>query len=345
MIPATTPGRHPATTPLWQQQLAGAICDPEALARALELDPALFVRAAAASRLFRLRVPLSFVRRMRPGDAADPLLRQVLPAAAELLEQPGFGPDPLAEHAALKAPGLLQKYQGRALLITTGACAVHCRYCFRREFPYADQLGNDALQQAVAAISADRSIEEVILSGGDPLTLSDARLRAVTDLLAPIPQLRRLRLHTRLPVVLPARVDAGLLEWLTHLPWPVTVVLHANHANEIDAEVAAACASLRAAGATLLNQAVLLKGVNDSVAALTDLSRQLFAAGVLPYYLHLLDRVRGAAHFEVPEATARELVGQLAATLSGYLVPRLVREVAGGPAKLGVPPQFPPWKM
>ncbi|HTC53491.1 MAG TPA: EF-P beta-lysylation protein EpmB [Steroidobacteraceae bacterium] len=345
MIPATTTGRQPAPPPTWQHELAGAITDPGALARALGLDPALFPAAGQASELFRLRVPLSFVGRMRRGDPADPLLRQVMPLAAELADRPGFGPDPLAERAAFKAPGLLQKYQGRALLIATGACAINCRYCFRREFPYAEQIGNAALSQALEAIAADPSIEEVILSGGDPLTLSDARLRSLTDQLASIPQLRRLRLHTRLPVVLPSRVDAGLLTWLRDLPWPVAIVLHANHGNEIDAEVRAACAGLRAAGASLLNQSVLLHGVNDSVVALSDLSQRLFEAGVIPYYLHLLDRVRGAAHFEVPEATAQQLIGQLAATLSGYLVPRLVRELPGGPAKITVAPQFPPWKM
>jgi EF-P beta-lysylation protein EpmB len=345
MIPATTTGRHPAPPPTWQQELAQAITDPAALARALGLDPGLFPAATEASELFGLRVPLSFVRRMRPGDPADPLLRQVMPVAAELADRPGFGPDPVAEGAAFKAPGLLQKYQGRALLIATGACAINCRYCFRREFPYSEQIGNAALSQALAAIAADSSIEELILSGGDPLSLSDLRLQALTEALAPIPHLRRLRVHTRLPVVLPARVDAGLLRWLRALPWPVAIVLHANHGNEIDAQVRAACANLRAAGATLLNQAVLLRGVNDSVAALSDLSQRLFEAGVVPYYLHLLDRVRGAAHFEVAEATAQQLVGTLAATLSGYLVPRLVREVPGGPAKITVAPTFPPWKM
>jgi len=345
MIPATTLGRHPASPPTWQQELAGAITHPETLARALGLDPGLFPAATQAGGLFALRVPLSFVARMRPGDPADPLLRQVMPLAAELAEQPGFGPDPLAERSAFKAPGLLQKYQGRALLITTGACAIHCRYCFRREFPYSEQIGAGALDQALEAIGADTEIEEVILSGGDPLSLSNARLQALTERLAQIPHLRRLRLHTRLPVVLPSRVDAGLLRWLAALPWPVAVVLHSNHGNEIDASVRAACASLRATGATLLNQTVLLRGINDSVAALSELSQRLFAAGVVPYYLHLLDPVRGAAHFDVSDAVASQLVGQLAATLSGYLVPRLVREVPGAPAKLAVSPQFPLWRM
>jgi L-lysine 2,3-aminomutase len=345
MIPATTLGRQPASKSSWQQQLASAITDPQTLAGVLGLDPALFPAAGQASELFRLRVPLSFVQRMRHGDPADPLLRQVMPLAAELADAPGFGPDPLAERDALRAPGLLQKYQGRALLIATGACAIHCRYCFRREFPYAEQIGNGALQAALDAIAADPSVEEVILSGGDPLTLTDARLAALTARLAAIPHIRRLRLHTRLPIVLPARVDDGLLHWLRALPWPVAVVLHSNHGNEIDAQVTQACARLRAAGVTLLNQTVLLRGINDSVAALSELSQRLFGAGVVPYYLHLLDRVRGAAHFEVPDATAQRLVGELAASLSGYLVPRLVREVPGGPAKMPLSPQFPPWRM
>ena len=345
MIPATTLGRQPASIPAWQHELAGAITHPEALARALDLDPGLFAGADEASALFRLRVPLSFVRRMRRGDPADPLLRQVMPVAAEQTAVPDFGADPLAEQEAFKAPGLLQKYRGRALLIATGACAVNCRYCFRREFPYAEQVGSSALQQALAAIAADASVEEVILSGGDPLSLTDSRLRSLGEQLARIPHIRRLRLHTRLPVVLPSRVDAGLMQWLRELPWPVAVVLHSNHGNEIDESVRAACGRLRATGATLLNQTVLLRGVNDSVAALADLSQRLFAAGVVPYYLHMLDKVRGAAHFEVPETTARQLVGELASTLSGYLVPRLVREVPGGPAKLPLGPDFPLWKM
>ena len=345
MIPATTLGRQPAPPSTWQQELAGAITDPGALARALDLDPAVFPAAGQAAELFALRVPLSFVSRMRRGDPTDPLLLQVMPVAAELLEQDGFGSDPLAEGAAFKAPGLLQKYHGRALLIASGACAVNCRFCFRREFPYAEQLGHDALSQALDAIALDSGIEEVILSGGDPLSLSNSRLQAITRRLAQIPHIRRLRLHTRLPVVLPSRVDAGLVDWLRQLPWPVAVVLHCNHGNEIDDSLRAACARLRASGATLLNQAVLLRGVNDSVGALSLLSQQLFAAGVLPYYLHLLDRVRGVGHFEVAEATAQRLVGELAATLSGYLVPRLVREVPGGPAKIPVGAQLPAWKM
>jgi EF-P beta-lysylation protein EpmB len=279
---------------------------------------------------------------MRPGDPTDPLLRQVLPVESELQDAADYVSDPLGEHAALRAAGLLQKYQGRALLITTSACAVHCRYCFRREFPYSEQT-HDAPRwsAALAELAGDSSIEEVILSGGDPLSLSDARLTGLTDALAKIPHIRRLRVHTRQPVVLPSRVDDGLLGWLRALRAPMVFVLHVNHPNEIDAEVRCACEKLRAAGVTLLNQSVLLRGVNDNVDVLAELSRCLFDAGVLPYYLHVLDHVRGAAHFAVPDPEARALVGELASRLSGYLVPRLVRELSGAPAKVILPPQFP----
>jgi EF-P beta-lysylation protein EpmB len=283
-------------------------------------------------------VPASFLARIKPGDPDDPLLRQVLPVAAELDEQPGYVADPLEEGAARRAPGLLQKYAGRALLITTQACAIHCRYCFRREFPYAEQVAEDGgrWSGALAEIAGDASIEEVILSGGDPLTLGDARLKQITDALAAMPHVRRIRVHTRQPVVVPARVDAGLCQWLASIRLPVVFVLHVNHANEIDAEVRAACARLRSAGVTLLNQSVLLAGVNDDVGTLERLSVELMDAGVLPYYLHLPDRVRGTAHFDVTELRAKELVAGLASRLSGYLVPRLVREVPGAPSKTPV---------
>jgi EF-P beta-lysylation protein EpmB len=234
----------------------------------------------------------------------------------------------------MRAPGLLHKYYGRALLITTGACAIHCRYCFRREFPYDSAHGHaPRWREALNVIAADGSIEELILSGGDPLSLSTLRLARLTEQLRAIPHIRRLRLHTRTPVVLPERVDDELTAWIADLPWPCVIVLHSNHANEIDATVRSAAARLRAAGATLLNQSVLLAGINDSVAALHGLSQALWSAGVLPYYLHLLDRVRGAAHFEVGEARARALMAALAARLPGYLVPRLAREVPGADAK------------
>jgi EF-P beta-lysylation protein EpmB len=325
----------------WQQELAEAIRSPEELAAALDLSPQALMGAAAAGRDFGLRVPRSFVARMRRGDLDDPLLRQVLPAAAELTDGAEYVADPVGERSAMRARALLQKYRGRALLIATSTCAVHCRYCFRREFPYAEQSGEaPRWTEALAEIRADPSLEEIILSGGDPLSLSNARLDGLTRALAAIPHVRRIRVHTRQPVVLPSRVDAGLLQWLRARVLPTVLVLHVNHPNELDAELLAACAKLRATGVTLLNQSVLLAGVNDDVEVLSQLSRRLFDAGVLPYYLHALDRVRGASHFAVPDERARALAGQLAAQLPGYLVPRLVREVPGAPAKTTLGPIF-----
>jgi EF-P beta-lysylation protein EpmB len=321
--------------------MAQAITSPDALIEALGLDPAFAGAAREAAAKFPLRVPAGYVARMRKGDPNDPLLLQVLPLGVENEASPGYGPDPVGEQTARRAPGLLQKYHGRALLITTSACAVHCRYCFRREFPYSDQQGDSTrFREALDEIARDPSLEEIILSGGDPLSLSDSRLTALTDELAKIPHIRRLRLHTRQPVVLPSRVDAGLTAWLDRVPWQTVFVLHANHANEIDDSVWAACTRLRQHGVTLLNQTVLLKGVNDDAEVLADLSRALFDAGVLPYYLHVLDRVTGSAHFDLPEARAQELAGALAARMPGYLVPRLVREVEGAPAKLSLSPRF-----
>jgi L-lysine 2,3-aminomutase len=320
--------------------MTDTITDPATLATALGLPPELLAPARAAAAEFALRVPASFVRRMRAGDPADPLLRQVLPAGAELAAAAGYGLDPVGEQTAARAPGLLQKYRGRALLVTTGACAVHCRYCFRRAFPYARQTSSGTrLAAALAAIAADASLEEIILSGGDPLSLSNARLAGLTDALTRIAHVRRLRVHTRTPIVQPSRVDAGLVAWLTGIALPTAVVLHANHPAEIDAEVRAALARLRSAGVTLLNQSVLLKGVNDDARLLAELSERLFEAGVLPYYLHLLDRVRGARHFAVGVARARHIATELAARLPGYLVPRLVRELAGAPAKVALAPR------
>ncbi len=322
--------------------MASAITSPLELVTELGLDPGLVSAAIAAGGTFRLRVPRSYVARIRYGDPTDPLLRQVLPIKDELADVADYTADPLGERAALRAPGLLQKYHGRALLITTSVCAVHCRYCFRREFPYAEQTSESSRwSEALDEIARDASIEEVILSGGDPLSLSDSRLSGLTDAIQRIPHVRRLRVHTRQPVVLPSRVDEGLTQWLTRLRLPVVFVLHVNHPNEIDADVRAACALLHDSGVTLLNQTVLLQGVNDDAAVLAELSRKLFEAGVLPYYLHVLDRVRGAAHFDVPEASARVIAGQLAAQMPGYLVPRLAREIYGAPAKVTLPPSFP----
>jgi EF-P beta-lysylation protein EpmB len=274
---------------------------------------------------------------MRPGDSRDPLLRQVLPATAEDDPAARFTADPVGELSVPPLDSVLHKYRGRALMMVTGACAVNCRYCFRRHFPYSEHaaVGRD-LEAAIDRIADDPEITEVILSGGDPLTVPDAGLQVLSRKLAKVPHLKRLRIHTRLPIVLPRRVDGELTSWIGGLGLQTVVVVHANHTNEIDNDVRRALAVLGATGVTLLNQAVLLAGVNDSVDALADLSETLFDAGVLPYYLHMLDPVAGAAHFEVPEERAMRLHRELTGALPGYLVPKLVREVAGAPAKLGV---------
>ncbi|HJO35728.1 MAG TPA: EF-P beta-lysylation protein EpmB [Gammaproteobacteria bacterium] len=334
MISRTPDAPQPAR---WQRELAAAITDPAELLARLQLDPALLEPARAAAATFALRVPASYLARMRPGDPHDPLLRQVLPLGAELTSPPGYLADPVGDLPAGRVPGLLQKYRGRALVITTGACAVHCRYCFRRHYPYAQaQLTPGRRAAILAALAGDRQIHEVILSGGDPLSLGDHRLADLVAALGEIPHLRRLRLHTRTPIVLPSRIDGQLSKWLAASRLPMVFVLHANHPQELDSTVASALARLRQAGATLLNQAVLLRGVNDDAETLVRLSERLFEIGVLPYYLHLLDPVRGAAHFDVPRARARALLAEISGRLSGYLVPRLVREIPGAPAKVPV---------
>ncbi len=320
---------------VWQSVLGRAITDPAELLATVGLGKEWLPAAQAAARLFPLRVPRGFVARMRRGDPNDPLLRQVLPLAEECLATEGFHADPVGDLVAMVAPGVLHKYQGRVLLTATGACAVHCRYCFRRHFPYTDaNPSTDQWRAALSYIAGDKSITEVILSGGDPLTLSDRRLENFTRQLEAIPHVRRLRLHTRLPVVLPERVNDELLGWLGGTRLKTVMVVHANHAHEIDASVRAALVHLKGAGVGLLNQSVLLRGINDSADALARLSEVLFDADVLPYYLHLLDRVQGAAHFGVDDATVRSLMAELNRRLPGYLVPRLVREIAGAPGKV-----------
>lgn len=324
-----------ARRPSWQIELAQAYRNPAALLRDLELPIDSTRVEEHANACFPMRVPRSYAARMRKGDAHDPLLRQVLPSREEGINRIDYSEDPVGDRAALRQPGLLQKYHGRALLLATNACAINCRYCFRRHLRRNTLVPQDHhLERALAYIKSHPTIREIILSGGDPLCLTDAKLTVLTASLREIAHVKRLRVHTRLPVVLPERVSDGLLRWLSGQPWQLVLVLHVNHANEIAAEVVAALARLRAARVTLLNQSVLLKGVNDSLSALAELSEALFAAGVLPYYLHLLDRVQGASHFAVPASQARLLMHELRRELPGYLVPRLVQEAAGLPYKL-----------
>lgn len=318
----------------WQQQWAGAIRDFQTLASLLELPPQALKFDSQAATDFPLRVPLSYVQRMRPGDPDDPLLRQVLPHRAETIPHSGFSTNPVGDLEAGRPGGLLQKYQGRALLMTTGACPVHCRYCFRRHFPYTRfNAAGGNWQAALRQVREDSSLQEIILSGGDPLSLHDDKLAELMQGLAAIPHITTLRIHSRLPVVLPDRITSNLLDTLALSQKQQVFVIHANHPAELTHDVPAALAAIHQRGHTLLNQTVLLRGINDQLDTQLALSRRLFALRVLPYYLHLLDPVAGAAHFDVTEQEGIELINNMRATLPGYLVPRLVREIAGAPSK------------
>ena len=274
---------------------------------------------------------------MVPGDAKDPLLKQVLADVREHDQVPGFVSDPVGDAESRLAAGMLQKYEGRALLVTTGACAVHCRYCFRREYPYQDEPRRMAdWQPSIRHIAADSSITEVILSGGDPLMLADNRLTELCQLLDVIPHVQRIRFHTRLPIVLPSRITAEFVDFITNLNSQVIMVVHANHANEIVGDCVDALKAMVLAGIPVLNQAVLLKGINDTADSLTELCTRLVNVGVMPYYLHQLDRVSGAAHFEVPPEHGIALIAEISRRLPGYAVPKFVQELPGRPSKTPV---------
>jgi EF-P beta-lysylation protein EpmB len=318
----------------WQGALANAIRDPLELLSLLDLTGDENIKQLYHPEKFKLLVPLSYIAKMKKGDWNDPLLKQVLPVQDETKSVAGFIADPVGDLDSVISSGVLQKYQGRVLLITTGACAVHCRYCFRRHFPYANSMPDkNKWQETLANISADESIHEVILSGGDPLMIPNERLKAMCSDLAEIPHVKTLRFHTRIPLFLPERIDSDFVSWLTELPIQKIMVIHANHANELDQLVGDVLANLHEAGVTLLNQSVLLKGINNNVEALAELSHRLFEFQVLPYYLHQLDKVEGAAHFEVNREDALNLLKDLIKELPGYLVPKLVEEVSGERSK------------
>lgn len=318
----------------WQQQLAEAFNNIEDLCRYLNLSPNDLPISAAAAESFPLRVPLSFAACIEKGNAHDPLLRQVLPVSEELLAYPGYSNDPVGDLAAATQIGVLHKYHGRVLFIDTGSCAINCRYCFRRNFPYADlQLSKQQEDAAIKSIQNNTSISEVILSGGDPLLLSESRLARLIRQLDGIEHLKRIRIHSRLPIVLPARITEEFINTLTQSAKQIIIVVHCNHANEINDRVIAACNSLKNSGITLFNQSVLLKGVNNNAETLCELSEQLFSHGIIPYYLHLLDKATGTGHFEVSETEALALMRQVQAALPGYLVPKLVKEQAGATSK------------
>jgi L-lysine 2,3-aminomutase len=329
-----TANSHSAQPKTWQMLWREAIRDPRELLKILALPHLAAQISDTAAAQFPLRVPLGFVEKMRKGDAKDPLLRQVLPVLDEEQLAEGFSFDAVGDATAKSGTGIIHKYHGRALFIATGSCAIHCRYCFRRHFPYAEETAaSGQWAEALTFLRIDNSIEEVILSGGDPLSLSTDKLAELSEGLKSIPHIKRLRIHTRLPVVLPERIDATFQHWLKSLPWPTVVVIHANHPNELGPDTADAMTSLRNAEAQILNQAVLLRGVNDNADIQIALSRRLSELNVLPYYLHQLDQVQGAAHFLVSDLKAKQIHQDMMRQLPGYLVPKLVREIAGMASK------------
>jgi len=331
IIPHTSTIAH---QPSWQEELATAIRDPAELLTLLDIDPTQLDSSDAAQQAWSIRAPLPYVRRMRKGDINDPLLRQVLPLGAEMLSVPGFSKDPLGEEDANPVSGVVHKYHGRALLIISPACAIHCRYCFRRHFPYEDNtLSKGDWQAALDYLAKDESISEVIYSGGDPLAANDNFLLWITEQIAAIPHIKRLRIHTRLPLVIPSRINQSCLHWLTATRLKVVMVWHINHPREIDQSVVKTAQILKHHRIELLNQTVLLKQVNDSTQTLIALSEQLFEAGILPYYIHCLDKVDGAAHFDISSETVQQLQRALMDLLPGYLVPRFVSEQAGASSK------------
>jgi EF-P beta-lysylation protein EpmB len=318
----------------WQNALSTLITDPDELLNLLELDRKMLAPAQAAALLFPLKVPRAYLRRIKKGNPTDPLLMQLLPHSHEQLHAPGYVIDPLHEAKFNPIPGLLHKYQSRVLITITSACAIHCRYCFRRHFPYIDNNpGTLGWNEMIAYINNHKNVNEVILSGGDPLAVSDYRLAEFTSKLATVQHVKRLRIHSRMPIVMPERITNQFMEWVQSMNLALVLVVHANHPNEINDEVIIALQLLKNIGVTLLNQSVLLKGVNDDTDVLTNLSEALFSAGILPYYLHFLDSVQGAAHFEVSYEKAKRIHAELAASLPGYLVPKLVREEPGQKSK------------
>ncbi|MDA0120430.1 EF-P beta-lysylation protein EpmB [Vibrio sp. T11.5] len=317
----------------WLKQLANGISDPEKLLLQLEIDPSPWQGGFEARKLFAQRVPQSFVDRMEKGNPLDPLLRQVLPLSEEFDVHSGYSNDPLEEQDN-QIPGLLHKYRNRALMIVKGGCAINCRYCFRRHFPYSENKGSKSVwAKSLDYIRQHPELNEIILSGGDPLMAKDEELRWLIDQIADIQHIKRLRIHSRLPVVIPDRITTSLAELFMTTRLQVIMVTHINHSNEINQQLINALSTLKHSGVTLLNQGVMLKGVNDSVEAQVALSEALFDAGVLPYYMHVLDKVQGAAHFFVSDQQAKQIMAGVIERVSGYLVPKLTREIGGRSSK------------
>lgn len=322
---------------IWKAELGQAVRSGEELIDLLGLPDSLREGARRSAEGFPVVVPRNYLARMEFGNPHDPLLLQVLPSLNETESPEEFTEDAVGDLESRLAPGLLRKYQGRGLLIATGTCAVHCRYCFRRHYPYGEEPKSLAQwEPAFEAIRQDCSLKEILLSGGDPLILSDDRLREFVERLEAIPHLKRIRVHSRLPIVLPSRVTAGLIDVLTGSRLTPFLVVHANHLHELAGDCGEALRKLVQSGITVLNQAVLLRGINDDVETQVDLSEGLIDLGVVPYYLHQLDRVAGTAHFEVERERGLEIVAEMRGRLPGYGVPQFVEEIPGEKSKLPV---------
>jgi len=320
-------------TKIWQQDLADGFSNIEEICNYLNISHVAKEFTTTAS-TFPLRVPREFVDRMEKGNLNDPLLKQILPLKDEYITAPGFINDPVGDMDSMTETGVIHKYYGRVLLITTGSCAINCRYCFRRNFPYNDaQLSTKKNSIAINYIKKQQDISEVILSGGDPLLLNDQKIIELIQQIDSIPHIKRIRIHSRIPIVLPSRITTEFCNKLSLIKKDLVLVVHSNHSNELNTQVKLACKKLKNANITLLNQAVLLKGINDNVDQLCALHEKLFSFNILPYYLHLLDKAAGTAHFEVSQDIAISLINQLKKVLPGYLVPKLVREQAGASNK------------
>ncbi|MDG1750926.1 MAG: EF-P beta-lysylation protein EpmB [Thalassotalea sp.] len=328
-MPQIIPQIHDNLHTSWQKELANVITDPKKLLEAVNICPEKYQAHFNARQLFPVRVPRPFIKRMKKGDINDPLLKQVMPLSHEFINTDGFSTDPLEEHDSV-AEGLLHKYKHRVLMIVKAGCAINCRYCFRRHFPYQDNSPNkQRWQEALNYIEQHDEINEVIFSGGDPLMASDEHLSWLIEQLENIPHITRLRIHTRMAIVIPQRITSDLVNLLTKTRLNPTFVFHINHANEIDQQVKNAIEPLRAARIPLLNQSVLLKTVNDNAEDLCQLSEALFDHGITPYYLHLFDKVQGVAHFDIDEKRAKTIIKEMMAILPGFLMPKVVREIAG----------------
>lgn len=284
---------------------------------------------------FAFKAPQHFIKQIERANPNDPLLQQILPVIEEKSSPVSYQKDPVGDLHKNPAPSLIQKYQGRVLLIASPKCDIHCRYCFRRHFPYEEQSNQRVWQQALECIREDHSLHEVILSGGDPMSLSENVLTSLSQKIEEIPHINTLRIHSRTPVVSPqTAAQKQWLDWAKQSAMQIVLVVHCNHPNELTKESRKLFHLYRDAGIHLLNQTVLLKNINDNIEVLNNLSHQLFQQGILPYYLHQLDKVQGAAHFEVSNKVALQLHKQLQTLLPGYLVPKIVQEIAGAPFKV-----------